>query len=144
MQATTTETHLSFAQLDLASIDPVRGAKYSPNLYAFLQTHRDSGILRHSSVYRDAKGALWLGFIDDQGSFNGVKLWRVLTYGRKAQFFCYTDLGSLTEIPDFWAQYRRDGRCVFDRAHEALFIGSGTRWRTENGIRHCQWCGTAA
>jgi hypothetical protein len=137
------DTSVSFAQLDLALIDPARGAKYSPNLYAFLRKRRSSGVLRRSSVYRDVKGTLWMGFIDDLGSFNGVKLERTLLDGAKTDILCYADLGPLTRIDNFWAQYVADGRCVFDRAHKVHFVGNDTRYSVQGGVRSCRWCETA-
>lgn len=134
---------LSRTNLELMSIDPNRGAKYSPNLYAYLKRKAKGPWLQLQRVFKDEQGGLWMGYFDDVGHFNGAKMGRVLTEGGKAETFCYVNLGGLREIEGFWDHYIQDGRCAIDPQHEMYFVGE--RWRTseDGNSRSCLWCGKA-
>lgn len=124
--------------LDVASISPHLGFKYSSNLHAFLVKHASQG--RLARVFVDNTGVEFLGFIDDTDQFIGVRLSQVLSMGRKASVVSYCALGALTERTAFWAEYLADGRCAIDRAHVMPYVGSETRWHTHGDGRSCVWC----
>lgn len=124
--------------LDLALIAPKLDAKFSPNLHQWLK-HRPYSELQH--VYKDAEGALWIGRVDDFW-FSGIRLGSVLCNGKKQGTYAYPNKGKdLTKVTDFWPNYVRNGRCAIDPEHQAYFIDDASRWLTEGGVRHCQWCG---
>lgn len=127
--------------LNLADIAPARGAKYSPNLHAFLSSRSGRSIARFGRVYADKTGSLWLGFFDDTASFIGAKLSQVLCYGAKADSFSYCGMRELREVEGFWTAYVQDGRCAIDREHKTYFLGDDTRWQTHGQERSCLWCG---
>ncbi len=129
----TTETDLK--------IDPVNGTKYSPNLYRWLTVRSRKHRGWTSRVYRDAKGALWIGYLDDLGRLVGQGLSAVLCSGAKAGTACWVHPGPLKEVTDFWAHYMRDGRCAIDASHSVSFLGDDTRWSVNGDTRSCQWCG---
>lgn len=128
--------------LDLAAIAPNKGTRFSPNLHRWLSARDKSRRAWMSRVYRDADGTLWIGFLD-AGEFFGTKLYSVLCNGAQQDTACWVNLRGLAELPDFWAQYMRVGRCAIDPAHERSFIGDDTRWLVRDDTRSCQWCGGA-
>lgn len=135
---------LSFTGLNIAALNPKNGVKYSPNLYAFLTSRRQSGLAPRARVYLDRDDVMWLGFFDDTDSFIGARLSLVLCYGAKQEATCPVNLGPLREVEDFWAQYLEDGRCAIDRAHKSCFINDDSRWRVEGQTRQCLWCHKAS
>lgn len=131
----------SQTNLELRNIDPVRGAKYSPNLYAYLKRMAGKPWLHLQRVFVDEKGDKWLGYFDDVGHFTGSSMSRVLTVGGKAQTFTFVDLGGLREIEGFWDQYVADGRCALDREHSVLFMDNRWQVSEDGNSRSCMWCG---
>jgi hypothetical protein len=128
-----------FNTFDLADINPAKGAKFSPNLFAFLSKSTNKHYLRLARVYRDEKSVQWLGYLDGP-LLCGVRLNSVLCMGALAQTFAFGHL-ALTEVPDFWKNYVADGRCAIDPEHTGSFIGDEQRWRAAGGARSCLWCG---
>ncbi|MFK4706232.1 hypothetical protein ABIC83_003071 [Roseateles asaccharophilus] len=129
--------------LDLNAIEPRLGAKYSPNLHAYLALERNRNHCRFARVYRDPDGVLWIGFPDDY-FFVGARLSSVLVNGSKTQVFAHMRLvHTLVEVEGFWATYVRDGRCAIDVDHTRGFIGDDTRWAVTDERRTCNWCGNA-
>lgn len=135
---------LSFTGLNIASLHPRHGAKFSPNLYAFLTHRRQAGLAPRARVWLDGDQTMWLGFFDDTDSFIGARMSQVLCYGARATVTCPVNLGPLHEVADFWAQYLQDGRCAIDRAHQSCFVNDDSRWHASGNMRHCQWCGKAS
>jgi hypothetical protein len=128
--------------LDLATIQPSNGAKYSPNLHQFLASPANRTMARYARVYKDKSGQRWLGYLDND-LLIGARLTQVLCNGRKTKHFGYVGLGTLVEVPDFWRHYQADGRCAVDPEHKMYFIGDGTRWEGDEERRRCLWCGKA-
>lgn len=126
--------------LDLATIHPRNGAKFSPNLHDYLVAQSRKLTGRYAHVYRDLLNVLWLGYKDDD-CFVGTRLTRVLCYGRKAETFAYLDIGPLTEVENFWADYQSNGRCAIDTDHTMYFLNDDSRWATNDSERSCLWCG---
>jgi hypothetical protein len=126
--------------LDVASVHPNNGHKYSPNLYRWLTMRGREFHAWTSRIYRSADGVLWIGMFVD-GDLLGARLMNVLCYGKKAEDACWVSLRDMVEIADFWARYMRDGRCAIDTEHEQYFIGDETRWTTVGEKRTCNWCG---
>ena len=124
------------SNLDLKAIDPRRSSKYSPNLFKYLRRDRDWNLKVFSS-----QGNLYLGYIYD-GEFNGTHLHTVLSYGLKAERFCYFGRTDFEEVPDFWEKYIAIGRCAIDPEHAICFADVGPMRFVEDGdMRTCQWCG---
>lgn len=126
--------------LDVSAIHPRNGAKYSPNLHAWLTKRDKKYRAKTSRVFVDEKGTLWIGFQDD-GYLIGSRLMSVLCEGKKAESFAFGYLGTLTEVPNFWADYTAKGRCAIDPEYKMYFVGDDTRWRTAGNHRECLWCG---
>lgn len=134
--------------LDIASIHPKKGHKYSPNLYRWLTTNGSTHRSWLSRVYKSGDGSLWIGHLDQDGWLSGVRLMAVLCVGEKAATMSYrigvhTELSGLIEVPDFWPKYMEQGRCAIDPAHKEVFVGDETRWSMGPGgeSRSCRWCG---
>ncbi len=125
--------------LDMSAIHPSNGAKYSPNLYKWLNMRSRKHHATMSRVYSDKSGRLWIGMIDN-GDLFGAKLMNVLCCGSKADSACWVGLGELVEVVDFWQHYTKIGRCAIDPTHTVFFVGSNTRWRTNGDTRECLWC----
>ena len=135
---------LTPTNLALDSIHPKLGARFSPNLHAFLKNPRNQSLLRFGRVYTDAAGALWLGYPDDE-FFIGVRLLTVLCGGARSPASAYVrQVPALTEVEGFWNDYRRYGRCAVDPSHRMSFVGDDTRWTTNGEKRDCMWCGKAS
>lgn len=125
--------------LNLADIHPRKGAKFSPNLHKFLSSRYNANMRKYAHVYRDADGTLWIGFPDDYFLI-GRRLASVLC-SAEGQIFAHSNLGPLTEVTDFWANYVRVGRCAIDSEHQHSFINDETRWEVHGDSRSCLWCG---
>lgn len=130
--------------IDISKFHPSKGLKYSPNLYAFLASKKHWDMAKMARVFVDSEQVKWLGYFDDTEMFVGERLSLVLCYGAKAATSCPVNLGLLTEIKDFWAQYAEIGRCAIDTAHTQSFINSESRWKVSGTSRECLWCGNAS
>lgn len=128
--------------LDIEAINPVKDGKYSPNLYRWLKKRDEIHRAWNSRVFRDSKGVLWVGVLDDCYLI-GAKLVGVLCNGTKEQSRAYPQGGNLEEIADFWPRYIRDGRCAIDTDHSMYFMGDEGRWSIDGETRRCLWCGNA-
>lgn len=126
--------------LNLASIAPDRGGRYSPNLYRWLTDRRFTYRPWMSRVYRDAEQVLWIGTLDS-GDLFGIRLMTVLCLGPKAETACWAGLHDLHEVTDFWDRYVVEGRCAVDPEHRIAFVGDETRWQRDEDRRSCLWCG---
>ena len=129
--------------LYVAAIHPSKGAKYSPNLHAWLTLRSKKHRAETSRVFATTEGAPYIGFLDD-GYLIGSMLLAVLCNGKKEDSWAFGYLGKLTEIPDFWTRYTAVGRCAIDPEHKMHFVGDDTRWRTNGEHRECLWCGAHA
>lgn len=124
----------------LSEIHPDRAAKYSPNLYQYLNGLGQAA-LRITHVFRKpADNSLWIGYVYD-GMFSGSRLNQVLCYGKKAGTFSFVGLArELVLLDGFWGEYVARGRCAIDTAHVVSFLG-GERWSQSGDNRICLWCG---
>lgn len=102
--------------LDLTQIAPHLSTKYSPNLHKFLSSRQHRTIAAYGQVYRDRDGTLWLGYLDEN-CLIGARLMTILCSGLRAETWCFSNLGPLDEVPDFWRRYVEDGRCAIDIDH---------------------------
>lgn len=60
----------------------------------------------------------------------------------KSEHFSLPSKWSTTDITDwFFENYKRDGRCVFDREHIDFMRGTENRFTYVNNTRRCNWCG---
>lgn len=125
--------------LDLQSIHPCNGVAFSPNLHRFMAARQRRVSARFLHVYKDSEGTLWLGFLDE-GMLIGAQLMRVLCLGAKTETYCFTHLGALAKVTDFWPRYQAVGRCAIDPDHKIAFIDDDTRWSREMDQRSCVWC----
>lgn len=131
--------------IDTKLISPKKGKKYSPNLHAWLcaQERTQPGRLERLRVYRSATGILWIGF-PYEGDFIGVRMMAVLCSGKKARTASWgRGTGPLEELPTFWADYLRIGRCAIDPHHDEYFVNSEDRFEVsaDGNSRRCTWCG---
>jgi hypothetical protein len=129
--------------IDLNSINPKNGDKYSPNLFKLLTNKRREIAATYGQVYRDKQGVLWLGYRDEEDWFMGARLIAVLCNGRKTDTFAHPPaMGrALVAVKDFWKRYVADGRCAIDKAHDMWFVGDASRWQVKGKLRTCLWCG---
>lgn len=137
-------TDLAFHGLDLAAIHPDRGAKYSPNLFAWLTAVRAGRLTpraRLSGIYIDSSGAQWIGYTRDQAGFVGQRVSSVLAEGHGAGIGAWLHLGPMRPLLGFWAKYIQVGRCALDEGHGSRLVYSEHRWARDGGTRHCRWCG---
>ncbi len=84
---------------------------------------------------------------DNQG-WVGRKLLEVMgmaPYG-EIKLYAYSiqeEHGRYIDITEwFWEEYRKSGRCIFDREHDGWWMGDETRFTAINrNSRKCNWCG---
>jgi hypothetical protein len=129
--------------LDIKSIHPKNGDKYSPNLHKYLMGKRRSIAAIYATVYQDRNGSIWLGYRDEENWFMGARLITVLCSGSRTDTLAYPpSFGrGLIEVKGFWKQYVAHGRCAIDKEHDMFFIGDDNRWDVTGNRRHCKWCG---
>ena len=116
--------------------------KYSPNLRRWLnKRERQSGMPQ--SVFRDAEGTKWIGWLDEDLYLIGSLFMGVLCNGTKEEVFAYplNRIPKLTELPDFWGEYERVGRCAIDPEHAHYFLSRDGRYTETGDARTCKWCG---
>ena len=116
--------------------------KYSPNLRRWLNKRkRHSGMPQ--SVFMDAEGAKWIGWLDEDLYLIGSLLMGVLCNGAKEEVFAYplNRIPKLQEMPDFWAEYECVGRCAIDPEHAHYFLSRYGRYTETGDARTCKWCG---
>lgn len=129
--------------LVLNSIAPALGAKFSPNLYAYLRSPSHRSLRHFGTVFQDSRGVQWLGFWMS-GDFIGVRLIEVLCNGLRARLGVQMLLlNGLVELENFWERYRTVGRCAIDPEHGLHFAGDDNRWSVKADKRTCVWCGDA-
>jgi len=124
---------------------PAKGSKYSPNLHKWLSawTRRYSKTAEAiPRVFQDADGGFWIGMLhESDNSLIGCRIMGVLCNGAREATANYIRERNLVELPTFWQDYVRDGRCAIDTDHKNHFIGDTDRWVTTFDVRACRWCG---
>lgn len=139
--------------LDVTQIAPDCGEKFSPNLYRWLTSRRDttcadaligsSSRILASRVYQDPSGTLWIGALFHDRELIGSRLMSVLCNGASESTAAWQNVDAV-EVPDFWARYMKDGWCAIDVDHTMSFIGDLSRWRVSGDSRSCQWFGNVS
>ncbi len=129
--------------IDLEKINPKNGSKFSPNLFKFIKSKKSRGLYR---VYKDAKGTLYIGHIDndfgDGPWFTGAMLITVLCLGFSSTTYAKAVReNELVEVVGFWDDYYKNGRCAIDTDHTGSFMGDDDRWNQSGDKRECTWCG---
>lgn len=141
---------------NLEAIRPVGDSgKYSPALYSWLhskcgsrcrqvfQTKNIIDGLEYSNPWRVSE--IIIGERYGDGYVGGRKLSCIVgqLYGVKSTRFAYSEAQwELREITDeFWAEYERVGRCVWDSTHSIPMIGDKNRYTVNGNVRTCNWCG---
>lgn len=131
--------------LDLDLIRPELGAKYSPNLYAWLiALRRQTGpMITILHAWEDRAGEIQLAIATPSGKPVPamVSLRGILANGSSEPTVRSTSRArSAKLITDFWPRYVRDGRCAIDPTHASAPEASG-QWTHQGGERVCLWCG---
>lgn len=132
--------------LTISAIAPRGSAKFSPNLYRWLTARSNVRAARHSRVFSDAGGVLWIGELWEGDCFIGSRLQAVLCNGPQESRCSYegqTFISGMVEVHDFWSMYMVVGRCAIDTEHKIAFTGEDARWRVQGETRSCLWCGNA-
>lgn len=144
----------------IARIKPVKRGesdKYSWNLYRYLKEHRNVRICWYSKSiingtaipFESTKSLLstqTVVLIGESGS-SGNRIANILGNGESGKIVSYS-LGlwqqdKFVDITEwFFREYLRIGRCIFDREHNGLWLGSEGRFTQINrNSRKCNWCG---
>jgi len=132
--------------IDLTSIDPARGEKFSPNLFRWLKNQKRHGFSLDELVVCRAdgdNGALYIGRLERDGWLSGSSLRTVLARGGRASTFACPPGFGFKLVADFWRNYERDGRCAIDPDHRQHFQGDDGRYvvSSDGTERVCTWCG---
>lgn len=138
---------LACVGLDLEAIHPARGAKFSPNLHAWLTVSRYGRLTPRallSGLYTDPTGTLWIGYLRDTAGFVGQRLALVLAEGAGAGLGAWRHLGHMQPWNGFWPKYIAVGRCALDPKHSDASIYAEHRWSRRGDTRSCRWCGAAS
>ena len=130
--------------IDLDAIAPAKGDKYSQNLHKWLSNRREKHRLNSRVFTRKTpdgwRDGMLVGHYDNEMVLSATGMIDIMCRGNGATLFCYGRL-PVTEMPDFWANYERIGRCIFDPKHMMGFSHDATRWKTDGDARSCLWCG---
>lgn len=132
--------------LVLERVEPSQGERFSPNMYKWLKSLHPA-YLQRLRVCRNSDGALYVviyqfEFGTNEPFFSAVRVYDVLCNGSKSILFSYTDKQlKLTELPQFWSDYMRIGRCAIDADHTQHFLEAKHRWSQKGDDRNCTWCG---
>lgn len=154
-------------------INPNISSSFSPNLYKWLKQEKMKNFpfrIYVDKKKRDSMGTAiladfyvgygqldWPGAKDEPNRLSGNRMSAVLSMGRKAEKFYFTDVEIDRDIVDvtdlFLEEYveKRKGRCFFDPEHKEYFLGE--RWSkflnpedpgydAEKILKKCMWCGT--
>lgn len=130
--------------LDTQSIRPDKGAKFSPNVYAWLMAPGANGFGARTvcaDMYLDRSRSMWLGFWARPDHFEGQRLSQILSQGAAAGNSPKQPPGPMRHVPGFWDSYVTDGRCALDPHHISPLIASDFRWVKRRMGRQCCWCG---
>jgi hypothetical protein len=134
------KTLIDHPPLELGEINPKRHEKFSENLYNWLNSRKQKTFIKEQKVWQDSNKELWIGWKHD-GELIGTRLFSVLCNGSKAETMCYPASIKLTEVPNFWENYKKLGRCAIDPEHTVSFLSSKSRWSVTGTARICNWCG---
>lgn len=139
---------------DLSEVKPAvagRSDKYSWNLYRWLRKQSKDRWWPHIGVYRppatEPCRRLIVGYRppSEGGWIYGSYMNSVLCSGTKEiyAFAPPTLLATYDDITaEFWADYLRIGRCIFDPNHTWGMIGDEARFSSLSpSKRRCNWCG---
>ena len=132
--------------IDLSKIHPKVHSRYSPNLHKWLKFRTKGAaafLLQHIKIYRHDNQFLYIGHKDDDSDtwLHGSRLNQVLCVGSRAEVWAYSGMGHAKEIPGFWEDYERIGRCAIDTEHKTYFTNDPQRWTANGNHRDCLWCG---
>jgi hypothetical protein len=131
---------MSGTDLDISSISPKAGARFSPNLHAWVKKHFHGSRFRPKAFMREKD--ILIGYVV-LGDFTGSSLSSILAWGAKTQMFClgggHRPTRKFRLLEDFWPKYVELGRCHIDPGHVTSFVDK--RWDERPRKRTCLWCG---
>jgi len=136
--------------MKLQDIDPKNNPSFSTKLFKYMKKqgvfYENGGVA--DGLYRVKPGSasyeadqlnLWLGYVAD-GAFFGVRIMQAMSMGLKAQKWAHPRLvKDIEEVPGFWDQYLKEGRCAIDPEHQIPF--QDDRFDETDHDRTCKWCG---
>ena len=135
--------------IDSKYIDSVNPAnnkfgKFSPRMYKFLLKYKNKDIKAYQKS--DEDGVL-IGYADLDG-WDVTSLFNICrSYGKLDRLvFLDKTMYKLTEIPHWFDDYQKIGRCIYT-PHDWTWIANGdNRFGYSNlgHIRTCNWCGEVA
>lgn len=130
----------------LSAISP-NHSKYSRKLHEWLTRRVDQDVTVYITDDLKVEGKtivrastyLSTSIEPEGGWLHGVELKRALVDGGRARVWAYPP--NLFEnrriVASFWDDYKEQGVCLTDRAHE----WHDERWDTSGDSRRCRWCG---
>ena len=134
--------------MNIKKCNPKLSNKYSVNFHRWLtKNEKEKSIFSLGSPlayrpFRDEHDEIWMGFIDDNNSFVGVKVRNIMLFGAKRQCGSFLGLGSkMKPYPDFFSEYEKIGRCLFDKDHRDFMENNEGRFDEKDGFKKCGWCG---
>lgn len=131
--------------IDLASISPAAGAKYSPNLHRWMKREFKFG--RRAQAFFIARDggnesrSIIIGYEPKSwpGDVIGATLSDVLSGGRVREGHYTGERWKPKPLPGFLQGYAKWGRCYIDPSHTMWF--RDPRWTEHGDRRVCLWCG---
>lgn len=132
-----------------------RADKYSLNLWKFLKKHGPhfwgayftmwNCVTGELDVFYDKKKSqapnIYIGLLDEDGYLMGAQLSQILCNGAKTRTFAHPPKKMFQEMPLFWQEYEKHGKCAIDPEH--WMYADKDRYEPTTGVtlRTCKWCG---
>lgn len=130
-----------------------RADKYSLNLHKWLRKQHEhyrgaffspwssvDGSMDYSDKAKHSPSHIYIGWLDEDGYLTGSRLAQIICNGTKADTWAFAPEMAFEELPGFWEEYDRLGKCSFDPDHW-LYMNKERYEETGEGKRRCLWCG---
>jgi len=117
-----------------------RADKYSLNLHRWLYNKNNSGAIIITEAFRLKE--------NPTDTHLGYETWTtfmsnvldIISVGWRAKSYFYNDGIAFEQIPNFWQNYHKDGKCYLDPEHK--LYPDNERWEMiDDDHRRCRWCG---
>ena len=130
----------------IESVNPTNNkfGKFSPRMYTFLRKHKGEDIRAYQ---KDDEDGVLIGRVEPDG-WDIIALFDICCLYSQINKLVFLDktMYKLTEIPHWFDDYQKIGRCIYT-PHDWTWIANGDNRFTYSNLGHirtCNWCGKVA